>query len=102
MRHSRGAFIVIWDRLNVHRGADVKSFIAKHVRLHSEELPPYAPDLNPVEGMWGHSKRCKLGNYCPDSVEELTMTAHEKLSQYQDDQSILRSFIRHTGLPLRI
>ena len=86
LRHHRGELIVIWDRLNVHRGAAVKEFVAKRPRIHLEELPSYAPELNPVEGMWGNGKGHKMANYCPDSVEELVATADENFSQYQHDQ----------------
>ncbi len=102
LRHHRGQLIVIWDRLNVHRGAAVKAFIRKRARIRVEELPTYAPDLNPVEAMWGHGKGCKLANYCPDSVEELAETAHEKFTEYQHQQNLLKSFVRQTKLPIRL
>lgn len=102
MRHHRGPLIVIWDRLNVHRGAAVKAFVRKHPRIRIEQLPTYAPHLNPVEGMWGHGKGHKLANHCPDSVEELAKTAHEKFSEYQHEQHLLKSFVRHTKLPIRL
>lgn len=48
--HLGGRFVLIWDRLNVHRAFRMQQFLAglKHVRI--EHLPPYAPELNPVEG----------------------------------------------------
>lgn len=102
LRHHHGHLIVIWDRLNVHRGAAVKAFIGKHARIRVEQLPTYAPDLNPVEGMWGHGKGHKLANYCPDSIEELAETAHKKFSEYQREQNLLKSFVRQTKLPIRL
>jgi putative transposase len=102
MRHHRGRIIVIRDRLNVHRGRAVKAFVAKHARLHLEELPSYAPELNPVEGMWGHGKGHKLANDCPDSVDDLVGTAHDKFHEYQTEQDLLKGFIRQTKLPLRL
>jgi transposase len=102
MRHRRGPLIVIWDRLNVHRGAAVKGLVAKHARLRLEELPTYAPDLNPVEAMWGHGKGHKLANYCPDSVDELAETARDTFSEYRQEQNLLKGFVRHTKLPIRL
>ena len=102
LRHRRGDLIVVWDRLNVHRGKKVKAYVAKHARIHLEELPPYAPELNPVEAMWCHGKGHKLANYCPDSVDELAETAEEKFSDYQGEEDLLKSFIRKTELPLRL
>ncbi|MFL5624053.1 MAG: transposase [Ktedonobacteraceae bacterium] len=46
------ALILIWDRSPIHRGHEIKDFLKRGVtkRLHLEQLPGYAPDLNPVSG----------------------------------------------------
>jgi transposase len=53
---------LIWDGSPIHRGKEVKAYLAdgaaKHI--HLELLPPYAPDLNPDEGMWSHPKCVEL------------------------------------------
>jgi putative transposase len=36
-----------------------------------ERLPAYAPELNPVEAVWGWLKYGKLANFVPRSVQEL-------------------------------
>ena len=100
LRHLRGHIILLWDRLPVHRGKRVQEFIADHPRLHVEWFPGYAPELNPVESIWSHSKRNRLANYCPDDVSELHDTAQTVFAEYKTDQSLLRSFIKHTGLPM--
>ena len=41
-----------WDNAPIHRSKVVKDFIKDNERLHVEELPPYAPELNPVEHSW--------------------------------------------------
>ncbi|WSN72410.1 transposase (plasmid) [Streptomyces sp. NBC_01361] len=35
------------------------------------QLPPYAPELNPVEGVWSHLKR-QLSNLTKHSLGQLT------------------------------
>ena len=52
LRHIRGNVLVIWDGWPIHRG-DERTFLAEEgtTRLHLEQLPPYAPDLNPDEGV---------------------------------------------------
>jgi transposase len=47
---------LVWDRLGVHRIRAVSSFIRRHRRLHVEWLPPYAPELDPVEQTLGRSR----------------------------------------------
>jgi transposase len=40
-------------------------------RLLTEYLPSYAPELNPVEYLWGYWKHHALPNFCPDDLTEL-------------------------------
>jgi transposase len=44
--------IVIWDNLNVHKSHDMRAFVAAQAWLEVAWLPPYAPELNPAEGLW--------------------------------------------------
>lgn len=39
--------------------------VAQDERLVLEYLPAYAPELNPVEYIWGYWKRHELPNFCP-------------------------------------
>jgi transposase len=64
IRHVGPRLLVIWDGSPIHRRAAVKEFLAsaagRGVRV--ERLPPYAPDLNPVEGAWQHLKHVEMRN----------------------------------------
>ena len=46
-------------------------------------LPPYSPDLNPVEYLWAWLKRHALANFCPANLDELNVTARNKLKSAQ-------------------
>jgi len=53
LRHIPGKLLVLWDRAPIHRSKVVKEFLAKGAaaRIHLEQLPAYAPELNPDEGI---------------------------------------------------
>ena len=53
LRKVRGKLLVIWDGAPIHRGQPVKDFLRRGAarRLHLEQLPAYAPELNPDEGI---------------------------------------------------
>ena len=55
MRQIEGKLLVVWDGSPIHRGRAVKEFLASGAssRLQLEQLPGYAPDLNPDEGISG-------------------------------------------------
>ena len=44
-----------------------------------EYLPAYAPELNPVEYLWGHWKHHELPNVCPHDLWQLTGGARRTL-----------------------
>lgn len=102
LRHLKGPVVLVWDRLGVHRSRAVTSFIRRHRRLHVVWLPAYAPELNPVEQVWGYLKHNPLANFAPAEVKQLTATAYRHARRIQRRQDLLRSFIHHARLPLRL
>jgi transposase len=73
MRHIPGKLLVVWDGSPIHRGRAVKDFLAGGAasRVRLEQLPGYAPELNPDEGIWKHLKCVELKNLCCQSLAEL-------------------------------
>ena len=69
-RHLDGDKVtLIWDGLPSHRSRAMQAFIKSQRRwLVVERLPAYAPDLNPVEQVWGNLKGTELANLCPDTI----------------------------------
>src|ERR1700748_2762084 len=63
---------------------------------HLELLPPYAPELNPVEYLWAHWKHHELANFCPKDFAELTVHARAKLRR----TSLARCSSQHSGSKL--
>lgn len=81
---------MIWDGAKTHRSHVVRNYLDSldgHIQIAF--LPPYAPDLNPVEYLWAWLKRHALANYCPDNLSELQMTARNKLKSAQKRPSII-------------
>ncbi len=72
LRHIPGKIILIWDNFKPHKSKDVMKVVeGSKGRIEIEYLPPYAPELNPDEGIWMHLKTNELANYCPKNIEEL-------------------------------
>jgi transposase len=55
------AAIQRWDRLPGHRAHVVTEYLHRRHR-HVVLLPPYAPELNPVEILWAYLKSCGSGS----------------------------------------
>lgn len=99
LQHLRGPVIVIWDRGNMHRGTEIRQLQDDFPRLTLEFLPPYAPDLNPVEQVWTYLKWSRLSNFAPADTTELEKKAFGELFGVRKNQHRLRSFWRGSDLP---
>jgi len=102
-RSQRGPIDLVWDRLPAHRGGPVGRWLATHRRrVHAHLLPGYAPELNPVELIWGHAKMNPLANFAPTELDELVHQTQAALLMIAADQPLLRAFIAHCPLSLRL
>ena len=52
-------------------------------RIQVEFLPAYAPELNPVEYLWGWWKQHELANVCPREFWQLGAVARMALKKIQ-------------------
>jgi len=99
-RHFRRKVILVWDRWSVHRAA--AAYFEEHHPdwFQFEWLPPYAPELNPVEQCWNHTKYSDLPNFIPDDLDDLESAVCGSMTEQQEDQALLRSFFAYAKLPL--
>jgi transposase len=73
LRYIKTPLLVVWDRLPAHRSRLVGEFLdSLDGQIAIEYLPPYAPELNPVEYLWGHWKQHTLPNVCPKDLWQLS------------------------------
>jgi transposase len=98
---SLGRFTVVWDRSRIHgRCAAVRGYLARHPDIVAEDLPAYAPELNPDELVWCWAKYGRLCNYAAPNFPALREAVRVALEQLRRHRSLLRDFLDHTGLRL--
>lgn len=99
-RALRRPLIICWDRWSVHRAAakGVAASRVKHVDF--EWLPPYAPELNPVEARWSHTKYGELANFVPDDVRQLKRAVVSSFKKQQPRHPLKQSFFKTARLRL--
>ena len=99
-RHLGRKVILVLDRCSVHRKA-VRALREKHPDwLDVEWLPAYAPELDPVEGIWNRAKYADLANFIPEDVDELYDAVTTSIDDVQSNQDLIRSFFQHAELKL--
>ena len=95
-----GKLLIIWDGSPIHRGRAVKEFLASGAaedRLKLEQLPGYAPDLNPDEGVWKHLKYVELKNVCCQSLSELRIELRKAKERLRHKRDVILGCIRQPG-----
>jgi transposase len=94
-----GKLLIIWDGSPIHRGGAVKDFLASGAasRVQLEQLPGYAPDLNPDEGIWKHLKCVELRNLCCESLSELKIELRKAKERLRHKRDVILGCIRQPG-----
>ena len=93
--------LLIWDGLPAHRSRRMTDWVqSQREWLSVNQLPGYAPDLNPLEQAWGNLKSQELANLCRDSIDAVAAIAEDGLDRIGTDTELCFAFLRHSGLRL--
>ena len=92
---------LLWDGLPAHRSLAMAAWLRRQRHwLVVERLPGYAPDLNPVEGLWANLKGVELANLAGETLHEVIAAAERGVQRIRDTHHLAYSFLRHSGLSL--
>lgn len=99
LRQIPGKLLIIWDGSPIHRAKVVKEFLADGAaaRVQLEQLPGYAPELNPDEGIWKHLKYVELKNVCCRSLSELRVELRKAKERLRHKKHVILGCIRQPG-----
>jgi transposase len=99
----RGPLTLVWDRHNIHsRARLVKEWLAGQTDVVLEDLPGYAPELNPDEMVWAWLKYGRLANLSAQDVAELRDHLMTELQWAAFDRELLAGFFNHAHLGVRL
>jgi transposase len=94
---------VVWDGLPVHRSRAKWAWLNRQRSwLVVERLAAYAPELNPVEGLWSSLKSIELANLTSPTLAEVIDQAHEGIERVRRTPQLAYSFLRHAGLSVAL
>ena len=90
---------LLWDGLPAHRSTAMRAWLnTQRSWLVVERLPAYAPELNPVEGLWSCLKAVELANLTSPTLAEVIQQAHLGIERVRGAPHLAYSFLRHAGL----
>lgn len=71
-RYPTGKIVLILDNARIHHAKLLQPFLKEQAhRLELLFLPPYSPELNPIEGLWKWLKTSVIYNVFYSSVQEI-------------------------------
>jgi transposase len=99
-RQLGGKIVLVWDNDRRHLSRAMRTALAARTRwLTVFQLPAYAPELNPAEGVWSSLHR-GLANLAPRGTDQLAAVVKTKLKRMQYRHGLLDGFIAETGFVL--
>jgi DDE superfamily endonuclease len=90
--------VLVWDNLGRHKVPQMREFIDAHDWLTVFHLPSYAPELNPVEGIWSLIKRGALANLAAPNLAHVLNLAKHALKKLQYRPDVIDGVLTETGL----
>ncbi|MET9935425.1 MULTISPECIES: transposase [unclassified Streptomyces] len=95
-----GPIVLVWDNVRLHLTAGMREFIATSADwLTVFQLPTYAPDLNPTEGVWSLVKR-DIGNLAAADPGQITRAVKRRLKILQYRPEVVDGCLAGARLPL--
>ena len=92
---------LIWDNASIHKSQAVKDYL---VEIHEEKrklwlfnIPPYSPELNPIEQLWAYLKQQMANQFYP-TTKLLKEEIIKQLDEIQKDKELIKSFFRRNEL----
>lgn len=92
-----GHLVVLLDNGGIHHGEPVHDLLSRTSRRHLVPFPPYAPELNPDEGVWQLLK-ARLANGRLDTSAALMDVLTEEVCRLAAAPALLRACIEQSDL----
>lgn len=95
IRGRKNPILLVLDGLPAHQAKTVAQYVqSTRGRLELHFLPPYAPDLNPDEFVWGHLKQNGTSKKPLHKNEALRTRVESDLAAIRANKPLVRSFFR--------
>ena len=82
--------VLIWDQAGFHRSGILD--VPENITIIT--LPPYSPELNPIENLWHYFRSHYLSNRAYSDYDDLRLAAIEAWQKAALDPEIVKSVCR--------
>ena len=85
-RYPEGKTVLVLDNARIHHAKLLKPFLEKYSKqLELIFLPPYSPQFNIVEGLWGWLKKSVINNVFFSSLSEIREAVKTFMDEIRKD-----------------
>jgi transposase len=85
-------YVLIMDNAGFHKTSCVKNLLAKYSdRICVEHIPPYSPELNPIETCWKVTKNAVTKSQYFQNIDDM----QEVLENFWTEHSFMQEFMRY-------
>ena len=97
----RKNLLLVWDNAPSHKSKTVKEYLLaqeeENPKIWMANIPPYSPELNPIEQLWAYLKK-KLANQFFRTTKELKRAVLKELDEIKNDKKLIKRFFCHQEL----
>jgi transposase len=98
-RQIKRPLLIIWDGVATHRSHKLKAWLEdQNGQIAAARLPPYAPELNPVEAIWACLNKHEIANLCLNTIGEVGHYARNRLKSMQRRPNLVTAFSKQAEL----
>ncbi|MFF3719816.1 transposase [Streptomyces prasinus] len=95
-----GPIVLVRDNVRLHLTRGMREFVEKNADwLPVFQLPTYAPDLNPQEGIWPLVER-EVGNLAAAGPSRVARAVRRRLKQFRCRPDVVDGCLAGTGLTM--
>ncbi len=89
VRYKGEKIVVILDNATTHHGKILKPFLKANKKLLTlVYLPPYSPQLNLIEGLWGWLKKAVINNVFFKNISQIARAVEEFIDHINETPEI--------------
>lgn len=82
IQYPNGKIVMVLDNARIHHAKLIQPFLEEHQeRLELLFLPPYSPNLNPIEGLWKWLKVSVVYNVFYESMQDIHKNVQAFISE---------------------
>ena len=80
----------------------MKKYLAAQPEIVTERWPASAPETNPDEDVWQHTKHGRLAKFAPEDPWELRRVLIQEWDRRHSRPDLLAAFLRHAEVRVRM